>query len=34
VIAYGDDDSVNSLRAMKGTNPGTRFLGYGHKLSF
>jgi GNAT superfamily N-acetyltransferase len=32
VIAYGDDETIASLRQM--TRPDVRFLGYGHKLSF
>jgi hypothetical protein len=32
VIAYGDDETIESLRKM--TRPDARFLGYGHKLSF
>ena len=32
VIAYGDDDSIASLRAL--TPVTTKFFGYGHKISF
>jgi hypothetical protein len=32
VIAYGDDETIGTLRAMCPTN--ARFIGYGHKLSF
>jgi hypothetical protein len=32
VIAYGDDETIGAIRRMCG--PSTRFLGYGHKLSF
>ena len=32
VIAYGDDETIASLRQM--SRPDARFLGYGHKLSF
>ena len=32
VVAYGDDETIASLRQM--CQPNTRFLGYGHKLSF
>ena len=32
VFAYGDDDSITSLRAL--TPATTRFYGYGHKISF
>ena len=32
VIAYGDDETVDTLRRMRQTD--ARFIGYGHKLSF
>ena len=32
VIAYGDDETIASIRQM--VRPVTRFLGYGHKVSF
>ncbi|HUI07969.1 MAG TPA: acyl-CoA reductase [Verrucomicrobiae bacterium] len=32
VIAYGDDETIASIRRM--TRPDAHFLGYGHKLSF
>ncbi|HUJ08433.1 MAG TPA: acyl-CoA reductase [Verrucomicrobiae bacterium] len=32
VVAYGDDDTIESLRRM--CQPKAHFLGYGHKLSF